>query len=260
MSTEPVLLGIDFTAETLRLLMAEPGGDPLGREEWPLPELADAEAWSWEVGGRIATFFARDGERRSTIGIAIAAPGSVDAETGTLLRSTGQGTWDGLAVADALRRHIDAPVVAESRTVAALTGERWRGAARGVDDALYFSLRAEPSVAALVGGRQVRGAHGEAGALPAMPELPAKTTAKTAKTVERVAGLVADVSALLDPAVIVLDAAEEHTQRLVTLVQSVIDEVAPGPRVVPSTLGEDAALVGALLMAETVAFESGKVS
>ena len=126
MTPEPVLLAIDFTAETLRLLMVEPGGSPLGREQWPLPELADAKAWSWEVGGRIATFFARDDERRSAVGIAIAAPGAVDATTGTLLRSTGQGTWDGLAVADAVRRHIDAPVVAESRTVAALTGERWQ--------------------------------------------------------------------------------------------------------------------------------------
>jgi predicted NBD/HSP70 family sugar kinase len=257
MSTERVLLAIDFTAETLRLLMAEPGGGPLGREQWPLPELADAEAWSWEVGGRIASFFARDDERRSAIGIAIAAPGTVDATTGTLLRSTGQDTWDGLAVADAVRRHIDAPVAAESRTVAALTGERWQGAAQGADDALYFSLRGEPAVAAVIGGRQLRGAHGDAGALPAMPELTAEATAQT---VETVAGLVADASALLDPAVIVLDAAEEHVQRLVALVQSVIDEVAPGPRVVPSTLGEDAALVGAVLMAETVAFESGNAS
>ena len=48
MTPEPVLLAIDFTAETLRLLMVEPGGSPLGREQWPLPELADAKAWSWE--------------------------------------------------------------------------------------------------------------------------------------------------------------------------------------------------------------------
>ena len=141
--------------------------------------------------------------------------------------------------------------------MAALTGERWQGAAQGVDDALYFSLRGEPAVAALVGGRQLRGAHSEAGALPAMPELTAEATAQT---VETVAGLVADASALLDPAVIVLDAEEEHAQRLATLVQSVIDEVAPGPSVVPSTLGEDAALVGGVLMAETVAFENGHVS
>lgn len=254
MSTERVLLAVDFTAETLRLMIAERGGAPLGREEWPLPELADAEAWSWEVGGRIATLFARDGGRRSAAGIAVAAPGAVDAASGTLLRSTGQRAWDGLAVADALRRHIDAPIVAESRTVVALMGERWRGAAQGVDDALYCSLRGEPAAAALVGGRQLRGAHGEAGALPAMPELTAESPAQTLETI---AGLVADASALLDPAVVVLDAGDEHIERLVTLVQSVIDEVAPGPRVTPSTLGEEAVLVGAVLMAETVAYEGG---
>ncbi|MEE8337494.1 MAG: ROK family protein [Dehalococcoidia bacterium] len=254
MSTERVLLAVDFTAETLRLLIAEPGGNPLGREEWPLPELADEAAWSWEVGGRIATLFARDGGQRSAAGIAVAAPGAVDAASGTLLRSTGQRAWDGLAVADALRRHIDAPIVAENRTVVALTGERWRGAAQGADDVLYCSLRGEPSAAALVGGRQLRGAHGEAGAWPAMPEL---TAENAAQTLETVAGLVADASALLDPAIVVLDADEAHVGRLVTLVQSVIDEVAPGPRVVASALGEDGPLIGAVLMAETVAYEGG---
>ncbi|MCH8082382.1 MAG: hypothetical protein IID52_08385 [Proteobacteria bacterium] len=74
---------------------------------------------------------------------------------------------------------------------------------------------------------------------------------------ETVAGLVADASALLDPAIVVLDADDAHVGRLVTLVQSVVDEVAPGPRVVASELGEDGPLIGAVLMAETVAYEGG---
>lgn len=259
MTSEPVLVAVDFTAETLRLLMAERGGGPLQREEWPLPELADDEAWSWEVGGRIATMFVHEGEQRSALAIAVAAPGAVDAASGRLVHSGGQAVWDGLAVVESLRRHIDAPIVAESRTVAALMGERWQGAAGGSGDALYVTLRGEPSAAMVAGGRPLRGAHGQAGALPAVPELADLVDdgpeGALDRALETVAGLLADATALLDPEVVVLDAEPATLERLVPLVQGVVDEVAPGPSVVASALGEQGALIGALLMAETVAFE-----
>ncbi len=173
MSGGPVLVAIDFTADTLRLLLAQQDGTVVLRERWALPALADEDAWSWEVGGRMATLFAREGERRSALAIVAAAPGSVDPVTGRLLRSAGQPTWDGLAVVDALRRHINAPIAAESRTLAALAGEQWQGALAGVEHALYVSLRGEPTAALLIGGRPFRGATHEAGALPALPELDA---------------------------------------------------------------------------------------
>src|SRR5690606_7683498 len=91
---------------------------------------------------------------------------------GRLIRSVdGQESWDGLGVVDAIRRHIDPPVVAEHRTLAALLGESWQGAARGYDDVRYVSLRGVPASAMLVRGSLVRGAHHEAGALPAVPQM-----------------------------------------------------------------------------------------
>ncbi|MEE8337410.1 MAG: ROK family protein [Dehalococcoidia bacterium] len=261
MTSDAVLVAVDFTADTLRLLMAEHGGGPLEREQWPLPELADEEAWAWEVGGRIATLFARDGGRRSALALAVAAPGTVDPVSGRLVRSSGQPAWDGLGVVEALRRHFDAPIVAESRTMAALTGERWQGAAGGSGDVLYISLRGEPSAAMVAGGRPLRGGHGRAGALPAAPELDGGPTGGTPEQVlETITGLLADATALLDPEVVVLDAEQEALKRLVPLVQGVVDEVAPGPSVVASALGEEGALIGALLMAETVAYEGGATS
>ncbi|MDP6605486.1 MAG: ROK family protein [Dehalococcoidia bacterium] len=261
MTSEPVLVAVDFTAHTLQLLMAERGGGPLRREEWPLPELADDEAWSWEVGGRIATMFVHEGEQRSALALAVAAPGTVDPVSGRLVHSSGQAAWDGLAVVESLRRHIDAPIVAEGRTVAALMGERWQGAAGGSGDALYVSLRGEPSAAMVAGGRPLRGGHGQAGALPAVPELSGDLSGGAAEqALEAVAGLLADATALLDPEVVVLDAEQPTLEQLVPLVQGVVDEVAPGPAVVASALGEQAALIGALLMAETVAHEGGVTS
>lgn len=254
MAVEPVLVAIDFTADRLSLLLAEPDGAPVRRESWPLEDLADEDAWSWEVGGRVATLFAREGERRSALAIAVAAPGNVEPATGRLLHSTGQPSWHGLAVADALKRHFDAPIAVESRTVAALLGEHWQGAAAGFGDALYVSLHGIPSAALLVSGRPVRGAHWRAGALPAIQQLDPDAP-PSEEDLTSITGLLADATALLDPDVVVLDAPSQHLDRLVPLLQRVLNEIAPGPKVTAGAHGEGAALVGAVRIASTVAYE-----
>jgi hypothetical protein len=72
---------------------------------------------------------------------------------------------------------------------------------------------------------------------------------------EQIAGVLADAAALADPEYVVIDAAVEHLGRLVPLLQRVIEEVAPGPEVVRSELGDRAALIGAIRLARPLAFE-----
>lgn len=251
---EPVVVAIDFTADRLRILLATVKGEPVQRADHDLPPLDDEESWAWEVGGRVSTAFAVEGNRRSAAGIAVACPGVVDTETGTLVESAGQPSWDGLGVVAALRRHIDAPIVAVSRTQAALRAETASGAAEGAADALYVSLRGTPSAAILVSGRVVNGGTGRAGALPALPVLDPGSPL-TGDDLERMASVLADASALLDPQIVVIDGEEGQVSAIVPVLQGVLDEVAPGPRVVAADLGENAALVGALQAAAIVAYE-----
>lgn len=254
---EPVLVAVDFTADELRVLFTDPHGAPIEKGEWPLPPLPTEDAWSWEVGGRIATLFATEGSRRSALAIAVAAPGVVDPLSGTLTQSSGQREWDGLPVVEVLRRHIDAPIACESRGNAALIGERWHGAAGGSGDVLYVSLRGTPEAALMAGGRPVRGARFSAGSLPAMPELqPGELIGDD--DLETASGLLADASALLGPALVVIDGEDEHTRRLIPLLQRVLDEVAPGPRVMAAELGDSAALLGAARIASTLAYEGDR--
>jgi len=251
---EGMLVSVDFTADGLRILLADLDGEPVDHGEWPLPALDSEEAWSWEVGGRIATLFAQEGNGRSACAIAVAAPGTVNPVTGRLTRSTGQESWTGLCVGDALRRHIDAPVAVEGRVMAGMLGETWQGAAVGLDNVLYVSLRDVPQAAVLAGGRPVRGARFGAGALPAMPQLPPAAAVEN-DVIERVAGLLADAACFIEPDIVVLYALPQHLDRLVPLLQRVLDEVAPGIRVARSVLGHQAALIGALHMATTLAYE-----
>lgn len=251
---QPVVVGVDFTLDEVRLALAPLGGAPILREAYPLPDLDDEAAWAWEIGGRISTLFAHEGERRWALGIAVACPGEVDEATGIMTRCPGRETWDGLHVVDALRRHIDAPVVALNRTHAAMRGESEHGAASDATDAIYLSLRGEPAAAVKTSGRIVSGARGSAGTLPDFPALdPAAPVPEEA--IEEIAGLLSDLAAFLDPGVIVIDGESAHLAAIGPAVQRAIDAVAPGPVVVPGVLGGGAALIGALGAAAIVAYE-----
>ncbi|MDA1241393.1 MAG: ROK family protein, partial [Chloroflexi bacterium] len=168
---EPVVVAVDFTADELRLMLCALDGEPLLRQVHPLPALPTEEAWAWEVGGRIATMFAAEGEKRWALAIGIACPGIVDGPAGRIVESIAQEGWDGLSVVEALRRHIDAPTVILSRAEASLRGEAAAGAASHVFDALYVALDEHPAAAVLSAGRIVGGGARRAGALPALPEM-----------------------------------------------------------------------------------------
>lgn len=249
-----MLVGVDFTSEVLRLLLATVEGEVVDRESWALPELPGEDPWSWELGGRISTLFAKQEERHWALGIGVACPGIVDGASGVLERSHGQPAWDGLHVVAALQRNIDAPIVALNRTAAALRAESSQGVAVHVADVLYVSLRGVPEAAVMTGGRLVGGHTQSAGALPALPAFEAGAERDSAD-IERSAGLLADAAALLDPELVILEGVEEDVRAVGSLLQGVIDEVAPGPTVVAAQLGEAGPLVGAMLAAAVVAYE-----
>ena len=249
-----LLVGVDFTADTLRLVLGTLDGEFVATEEWPLPELPDEEAWSWEVGGRISALFGGREEPDWALGVGIACPGIVDGATGRLVHAPGMPAWDGLHVVDALRRNLDAPIVALNRTAAALRAESAQGVAIHVADVLLVSLRDRPEAAILTGGRAVGGHTQSAGALPALPLFEAAAPREPAD-IERSAGILADAAALLDPELVILDGEERDVQPLGTLLQRVIDEVAPGPSVVASSFGERGPVAGAMLAAAIVAYE-----
>ncbi|MCK9487202.1 MAG: ROK family protein [Dehalococcoidia bacterium] len=251
---EPALVGVDFTGDTLRLMLGNLSGEIFYRQEFPLPDVDDEEAWAWEVGGRISSAFAAEGERRWALGIGVACPGAVDTATGILMESTANPAWDGLHIVDALRRHIDAPVVALSRTLAALRGEAASGAAAHTFDAIYVSLQDGPSAAIMSNARVIGGANARAGALPAFPEVTAGAPL-AGDDLEHAAALLADVVALLDPQVVILHGLPEHTEPLAPVLQRVLDEISPGATVTPPALGDYAALLGAFQAASTVSYE-----
>ena len=244
------LVALDFTGSELRLLLATPDQQPIASERWLLPELEDEEAWSWEIGGRLATLFAGRDDASFALGIAIACPGLVDPVRGVLTESRGQAGWDDLHVVDAVRRHIDRPVVAVDRVQAALRGEATTGDAWGQNDVLYLSARdGETTAAVLAAGRAVTGAHHRPGLVP-------ESWGPDGLDSGFVADWIAGAAALLDSAVVVLDAAPDDAQQLLELTTEALVQSGAAAAVLVSKLGERAPLLGALSLARVAAYEA----
>jgi hypothetical protein len=248
---EPIaaLIAVDFTADELRLLLTTPSQELIANERWPLPPLDDEAAWAWEVGGRISTIFARAGEPLYALGIGVACPGFVDPIRGVITESRAQQSWNDLHVVDSVRRHIDAPTRALDRAQAALRGEITIGAAIDYNDVLYVSVSDDgPSAAILIAGTIVRGAHHRPGLAPPADE-------HGTINFEMLAAWIGDAAALLDTAIVILEAPEEQAKALLASVHKATAGAGAMAEIVVSELGDRAALVGAIDAATIVSYE-----
>ena len=119
---EPALLAVDFTEEQLSILLTSIEFETIYQDNWQLPKLESENAWSWEIGGRIATSFIQNKKPYYALAIAIGCPGTIDSGNGVILDSRNNDTFNGFHITDAIRRHIDTPVAAIDRIQATFHG------------------------------------------------------------------------------------------------------------------------------------------
>ena len=90
-------------------------------------------------------------------------PGVVEGSNGVVRLAENVPGLEGMPFADELRERLDLPVVLENDINLAAVGERWRGAARGVDDFVFLSVGTGMGAGLVLGGELHRGRHGAAG-------------------------------------------------------------------------------------------------
>ena len=106
-----------------------------------------------------------EAENLVPVGAAVALPGLVEAETGTLLRAPNLG-WSEIPVADGLAARLpDLPVRADNEANLAALAEHWQGAARDLENFVYVFGEVGVGGGIFVGGELFRGAHGYGGEL-----------------------------------------------------------------------------------------------
>ena len=95
-------------------------------------------------------------------GIGCSVPGPLDRESGVVLFSPNLG-WRDVPLAAWLQHQCGVPVEIEDDARCAALGEVRRGAARGIENAVYVTISTGIGGGVIVNGRIYRGAHGFAG-------------------------------------------------------------------------------------------------
>ena len=166
------MLGIDIGANKLLVVVADLNGDVVASERRPVRarERADAAALLKHVQAAATTALAAAGTRRSLLqAVGVGTPGVVDPATGRLSLAPQLGGWEGLPLGRRLQRSFPCPVLVENEVHLSVLAERWRGAAQGIDDALFVQAGYGIGGGLLVGGRLYRGANGAAGEIGYLP-------------------------------------------------------------------------------------------
>jgi predicted NBD/HSP70 family sugar kinase len=101
--------------------------------------------------------------------VGIGTPGVVDPVTGALSLTPQLPGWEGIVLSEELDPRISAPVNVVNEVHLAVLGERWRGAARDVGDAVYLHIGVGIGLGILIHGQLYRGGAGAAGEIGYLP-------------------------------------------------------------------------------------------
>jgi predicted NBD/HSP70 family sugar kinase len=164
------VLGIDIGANKILALAADLSGRIVGSFRRPTGAARGAGGVLAEV--RLAARRALEDAalpRSSLNAVAVGTPGIVDPTTGRVTLAPQLPGWEGIRLGAKLRRSFPCPVLVDNEVHLSVLAERWLGAARGIDDAVYLQIGVGIGAGLLIGGAVYRGASGAAGEIGYLP-------------------------------------------------------------------------------------------
>ena len=108
-------------------------------------------------------------DRSSLQAVGVGTPGVVDPVSGRVTLAPQLGGWEGIRLASRLEPAFPCSVLVDNEVRLSVLGERWRGSAQGIDDALYVQVGVGIGGGVLIGGDVYRGAGGAAGEIGYLP-------------------------------------------------------------------------------------------
>ncbi len=160
------VIGLDLGGTKLAGALFDSAGEILERQVVPLAQRhgRDVGALVAEMAGGLLASADRRGSVVSGIGVAV--PGIAYHPGGSVWAPNIPG-WDEYPLKRELEVSFGArscPVLVDSDRACSILGERWRGAARGCDHAIFLAVGTGIGLGVLVNGQVLRGAHDIAGA------------------------------------------------------------------------------------------------
>lgn len=158
------VVAVDFTADRLRVAVADHEGGLLEREAIDYDVAADPARAVRRAAWLIETVLFRGRVDLASVASVVASvPAPLDPGTGTVGAVSCMPRWTGTRPAEALQERLGRPVHAENDANLAAVAERRRGAARDTDTVMHLLLDEGVGAGLVLGGRLLRGADGTAG-------------------------------------------------------------------------------------------------
>jgi glucokinase len=162
------LVGVDIGSRMTRFALADLQGRVLARHQ----ERTRADSCSASIEQVLAGIrhvVERSGREVSKLfAVGIGAPGMTNVTTGRVISATNLRGWTDVPLREIVERAFQAPVQVDNDANMAALGERWRGAARQVNDFVFMALGAGVGAGVVIGGRLHRGHHWYAGEISRM--------------------------------------------------------------------------------------------
>jgi predicted NBD/HSP70 family sugar kinase len=156
--------GLDIGERKVRLAIADLRGDVLEERRQDFDEAANGKQRLAQIRRLAKTSLAAAGIRRDALlASCVGCTGAMDAARGAVLFTTAFPGIERLNLRTALSGALGKPILVENDCNLAVIGERWRGVARGVDDAICVLASERLGAGIVVGGQLVRGHAGAAG-------------------------------------------------------------------------------------------------
>ena len=166
------VLGIDIGANKVLVVVADLTGEVLGtvRRRTSARERQTADSLLDLVGAATDEVLATAGVDRSSLqAVGVGTPGVVDPVSGRVTLAPQLGGWERIRLASRLEPSFPCSVLVDNEVHLSVLGERWRGSAQGIDDALYLQVGVGIGGGVLIGGDVYRGAGGAAGEIGYLP-------------------------------------------------------------------------------------------
>lgn len=161
---------LDIGASRARVAVADLSGALLAQEQVDLAGVTTGATVIALVRSALQRSIAVAGLSNDRIrALCIGTPGIVDPVTQRVRLAPQLPQWDDVDLVAEMSFIGDCPILVENEVHLAVVGERWRGAARGLDDIAYVHLGVGVGLGIVKSGQLLRGAHGGAGEIGYLP-------------------------------------------------------------------------------------------
>ncbi len=163
------VIGIDLGATTIRVAVVDIAGKISQELEAPAKGHAGKDLLLYVNSLVEGSLKKAKIPRNKVLLAAVATPGVVDPETGTLSLAPNMSDTGSLDITKTLQEILRCDVIIENDVNAAVIGESWKGNSIGLGSVAFISLGTGIGLGTLVNGKLMRGAKGAAGEISYLP-------------------------------------------------------------------------------------------